>query len=142
MLMSIDFSRLKMFRTESGLTQEELAEKLGVSRQAVAKWERGESIPDVESCVKLAEIYGTTVDMLVHSFGAQVHTGDGKHIFGLSRVNSKGQLTLPASCRKVFGIKPGDTMLILGDENKGGVAIVKVGGMAGSLAKFIHKDKE
>ncbi len=140
--MSIDFSRLKMFRTESGLTQEELAEKIGVSRQAVAKWERGESVPDVESCIKLAEIYGTTVDLLVHSFGAQVHTGDGKHIFGLSRVNSKGQLTLPANCRRVFDIKPGDMMLILGDENKGGIAIVKMGGLAGGLAKLIPKGKE
>lgn len=139
--MSIDFSRLKMYRTESGMTQEDLAEKLGVSRQAVAKWERGESIPDIDSCIKLADIYGTTVDLLVRSIGTQAHTGDGKHIFGLSRVNAKGQLTLPASCRKVFGIKPGDTMLILGDENKG-VAIVKMGGAAGSLAKLIHKDKE
>ncbi len=41
--MSIDFSSLKMYRTHSGLTQEQLAEKLGVSRQAVAKWERGVS---------------------------------------------------------------------------------------------------
>ena len=41
--MSIDFSRLKMYRTHAGLTQEQLAEKLGVSRQAVAKWERGVS---------------------------------------------------------------------------------------------------
>lgn len=140
-MSSIDFSRLKMYRTESGMTQEDLAEKLGVSRQAVAKWERGESIPDIDSCIKLADIYGTTVDLLVRSIGTQAHTGDGKHIFGLSRVNAKGQLTLPASCRKVFGIKPGDTMLILGDENKG-VAIVKMGGAAGSLAKLIHKDKE
>ena len=140
-MSSIDFSRLKMYRTESGMTQEDLAEKLGVSRQAVAKWERGESIPDIDSCIKLADIYGTTVDLLVRSIGTQAHTGDGKHIFGLSRVNAKGQLTLPASCRKVFGIKPGDRMLILGDENKG-VAIVKMGGAAGSLAKLIHKDKE
>lgn len=42
-MSSIDFSRLKMYRTESGMTQEDLAEKLGVSRQAVAKWERGVS---------------------------------------------------------------------------------------------------
>ncbi|MBR6045344.1 MAG: helix-turn-helix domain-containing protein [Ruminococcus sp.] len=116
-----------MFRTESGLTQEELAEKLGVSRQAVAKWERGESVPDVESCIKLADIYGTTVDMLVRSIGKQVHSGDGKHIFGLSRVNAKGQITLPSNCRKLFGINSGDILLILGDENKGGIAIVKMG---------------
>ncbi len=137
----VDFSRLKRFRTQSGMTQEELAEKLGVSRQAVAKWERGESVPDIDCCMKLAEIYGVTVDILVRSFGKQEHTGDGKHIFGLSRVNSKGQVTLPASCRKVFDIKPGDTILVLGDENKGGIAMVKVGGFMDDLGKLIHKDK-
>jgi AbrB family looped-hinge helix DNA binding protein len=140
-MSSVDFSRLKRFRTQSGMTQEELAEKLGVSRQAVAKWERGESVPDIDCCMKLAEIYGVTVDILVRSFGKQEHTGDGKHIFGLSRVNSKGQVTLPASCRKVFEIKPGDTILVLGDENKGGIAMVKVGGFMDDLGKLIHKDK-
>ena len=141
-MSNIDFSRLKRSRTQSGLTQEELAEKVGVSRQAVAKWERGESVPDIDSCMKLADIYGTTVDMLVRSFGKQEHTGDGKHIFGLSRVNSKGQVTLPSSCRKVFDIKPGDVMLVLGDEEKGGIAMVKMGGFMDDLGKLIHKDKE
>ncbi|MBP3793259.1 MAG: helix-turn-helix domain-containing protein [Ruminococcus sp.] len=141
-MSGIDFSRLKRYRTQNGLTQEELAEKLGVSRQAVAKWERGESVPDIGSCMKLAEIYGVTVDILVRSFGKQEHTGDGKHIFGLSRVNSKGQVTLPASCRKVFDIKPGDTILVLGDENKGGIAMVKIGGFMDDLGKLIRKDKE
>ncbi|WP_037343632.1 helix-turn-helix domain-containing protein [Ruminococcus sp. FC2018] len=141
-MSNIDFSRLKRYRTQSGLTQEELAEKVGVSRQAVAKWERGESVPDIDSCMKLADIYGTTVDMLVRSFGKQEHTGDGKHIFGLSRVNSKGQVTLPSSCRKVFDIKPGDVMLVLGDEEKGGIAMVKMGGFMDDLEKLIHKDKE
>ena len=141
-MSSVDLSRLKRIRTQSGMTQEELAEKLGVSRQAVAKWERGESVPDIDCCMKLAEIYGVTVDILVRSFGKQEHTGDGKHIFGLSRVNSKGQVTLPASCRKVFDIKPGDTILVLGDENKGGIAMVKIGGFMDDLGKLIHKDKE
>ncbi len=141
-MSGIDFSRLKRYRTQNGLTQEELAEKLGVSRQAVAKWERGESVPDIGSCMKLAEIYGVTVDILVRSFGKQEHTGDGKHIFGLSRVNSKGQVTLPASCRKVFDIRPGDTILVLGDENKGGIAMVKIGGFMDDLGKLIRRDKE
>ncbi|MBR4554634.1 MAG: helix-turn-helix domain-containing protein [Ruminococcus sp.] len=141
-MSSIDFSRLKSFRTQNGMTQEELAEKIGVSRQAVAKWERGESIPDIDSCMKLAEIYGTTVDMLVRSFGKQEHTGDGKHIFGLSRVNSKGQVTLPANCRKVFDIKAGDTILVLGDENKGGIALVKLGGFAEDLGNLMHNGEE
>ncbi len=141
-MSSIDFSRLKKYRIKSGLTQEELAEKMGVSRQAVAKWERGESIPDIDSCMKLADIYGTTVDMLVRSIGKQEHTGDGKHVFGLTRVNAKGQVTLPSSCRKVFDIKPGDIMLVLGDEEKGGIAMVKMGGFMDDLGKLIHKDKE
>ena len=41
--MSIEFSRLRRFRKERGLSQESVAERLGVSRQAVAKWERGVS---------------------------------------------------------------------------------------------------
>ena len=140
--MSIDFSRLKMYRTQSGFTQEQLAEKIGVSRQAVAKWERGETMPDLDSCIKLAELYGTTVDMLVRDIGKEVHDGDGKHIFGLARVNAKGQLTLPANCRSVFGIKPGDTMLILGDEEKGGIALVKVGGVLGTVENLLGRKKE
>ena len=140
--MSIDFSRLKMYRTHMGLTQEQLAEKIGVSRQAVAKWERGDAMPDIDSCLKLAELYGITVDMLVRDLGKEMHTRDGKHVFGLSRVNSKGQLTLPVNCRSIFGINPGDTLLILGDEEKGGIAIVKVGGVLGTVEKLIGKKKE
>ena len=140
--MGLAVSRLKLFRTESGLTQEELAEKLGVSRQAVAKWERGDSVPDIESCIKLADIYGTTVDLLVRSVGKEEHTGDGKHIFGLARVNAKGQLTLPVSCRKVFELNAGDVVLVLGDEEKGGIALVKMGGYMGKLAGLIPGDKE
>ena len=131
--VSINFSRLKMYRTQSGMTQEQLAEKLNVSRQAVAKWERGESTPDLDSCIKLAELYGITVDLLVRDIGKEAHDGDGKHVFGLASVNSKGQITLPSNCRKIFGINPGDTMLILGDEDKGGIALVRMGNMLGKL---------
>jgi len=38
------------------LTQEEVAEKIGVSRQAVAKWENGETVPDIQNCLALAEL--------------------------------------------------------------------------------------
>ena len=140
--MSIDFSRLKMYRTQSGLTQEQLAEKIGVSRQAVAKWERGDTMPDIDSCIKLAELYGITVDMLVRDLGKEIHAGDGKHIFGLSRVNSKGQLTLPANCRSVFGINAGDTLLILGDEDKGGIAMIKVGETVENVDWLLGNGKE
>lgn len=125
--MPIVFSNLKMYRTHAGLTQEDVAEKIGVSRQAVAKWERGESSPDIESCIALSEMYGTTVDMLVRNMKLEAKgTDDGKHVFGVSKMNDKGQITLPAECRRIFGLKPGDAILILGDEEKG-MALVKLG---------------
>lgn len=127
--MEVRFSNLKIFRKQCGFTQEEIAEKLGVSRQAVAKWERGETLPDIESCIKLADIYEITVDMLVRNMDEEEHTGDGKHIFGCTRLNGKGQITLPANCRKVFGLKEGDNILVLGDEEKG-IALVNLGSIS------------
>lgn len=123
----IQFSNLKMFRLRSGLTQEDIAEKVGVSRQAVAKWERGESMPDIESCIKLSDIYGISLDALVRNMHSEAHDdSDGKHVFGVSKINDKGQMTLPAECRRVFGIKPGDSVLVLGDEDKG-IALLPLG---------------
>lgn len=122
----MDFNNLKMFRKQNGFTQEQVAEKLGVSRQAVAKWERGESVPDIENVIALADMYEVTVDSLVRNMTALPDKRtDKKHMFGITRVNDKGQITLPKKCREVFDINPGDAILILGDEDKG-IAIVKV----------------
>ncbi|MBP1580775.1 MAG: helix-turn-helix domain-containing protein [Oscillospiraceae bacterium] len=52
-------------RKAAGLSQEELAEKIGVSRQAVSKWERGESSPDTENLIALAKLYNISLDELV-----------------------------------------------------------------------------
>lgn len=128
--MPIQFSNLKMYRIKAGMTQETIAEKLGVSRQAVAKWERGESLPDIESCIALANIFGTTVDMLVRNMQMQAKSeDDARHVFGISKLNDKGQITLPAECRRVFGLKPGNSLLVLGDENKG-IALINLGNIA------------
>lgn len=43
----------------------------------------------------------------------------GYHIFGTAKVGERGQIVIPKEARKVFGIEPGDTLLILGDENNG-----------------------
>lgn len=59
-------NRLVELRKANGLSQEKLAEKLGVSRQAVSKWERGEASPDTDNLLALAEVYGTTLDALVN----------------------------------------------------------------------------
>ncbi len=124
--MAIKFSRLKLFRTQEGYTQEEVAEKLGVTRQSVAKWERGEAQPDIESCVALANLYGTTVDALIREMGQEKSLEEGRHIFGVVRMNDKGQITLPAACRKLFRLESGDAILVLGDEAKAGIALVNL----------------
>jgi len=58
-------ARLAELRREKGLSQEELAEKLNVSRQAVSKWERGESSPDTDNLIALAQLYGVSLDVLL-----------------------------------------------------------------------------
>lgn len=59
--------RIKACRQRAGMSQEKVAELVGVSRQAVTKWEVNQSAPNTENLFKLAEIFGTTVDMLLAS---------------------------------------------------------------------------
>ena len=69
--MNIEIAnRLADLRKQHGLSQEELADKLGVSRQAVSKWECGESSPDTDNLIALAKIYGMSLDELL---GNPVH---------------------------------------------------------------------
>ena len=56
---------LALLRNLRGMTQEEVAEVIGISRQSYAKWEQGETIPDIEKCARLAEFYGVSIDSLV-----------------------------------------------------------------------------
>ena len=58
-------NRLYELRKKHDLSQEELAEKLGVSRQAVSKWERSEASPDTDNLIALAKIYGLSLDELI-----------------------------------------------------------------------------
>ena len=57
--------RIALLRKEKTMTQEELAEKLGVSSQAVSKWENDVSCPDIQSLPRLARLLGVTVDELL-----------------------------------------------------------------------------
>ena len=58
-------NRLAELRKEHGYSQEELADKLGVSRQAISKWERGEASPDTDNLIELAKIYDISLDELL-----------------------------------------------------------------------------
>ena len=57
--------RIQDLRKRRGLPQEELADKLGVSRQAVSKWESGQSTPDIERIILMSEFFEVTTDYLL-----------------------------------------------------------------------------
>ena len=123
------------------LTQEDIAEKVGVTRQAVAKWEAGETVPDLDKCKMLAEILGVSLDDLANyepdkNLGLGVPP-KGKHLFGVVTVGDKGQIVIPAKARKLFDISPGDQMVILGDETQG-LALIKSENFI-TLADLIRK---
>lgn len=107
-------------------TQEDVAQKVGVSRQSVAKWESGESLPDLDSIVALSKLYNVTVDNLINydedDAGITIPP-KGKHFFGSVTVGERGQIVIPQEARKLFKICSGDKLVILGDEERG-LAIV------------------
>ena len=112
----------------NGLTQEALAEKVGVTRQAIAKWEAGETIPDLERARLIADVLGVSLDDLSgyepgENFGLMIPP-KGKHVFGVVTVGEKGQVVIPAKARKIFNIKAGDQLVVLGDESQG-LALLK-----------------
>ena len=119
---------LVQLRKLNKMTQEDLADKIGVTRQAVAKWESGESSPDLEKSRLLAEVFGVSLDDLVN-YASEENMGlgigpKGKHLFGIVKVGDKGQIVIPARARKIFDINPGDNLVVLGDEGTG-IAIMK-----------------
>ncbi len=112
------------------MTQEELSEKVGVSRQALAKWELGETTPDVMKAKQLAEVFDVSLDDLMNYDPGQTGLAlppKGKHIFGVVKVGEKGQIVIPQRARKIFDIAPGDRLIVLGDESQG-LALIKEDG--------------
>ncbi len=65
MIMKQLAQQIRVLRTAKNLSQDDLAEKLYTSRQAVSKWENGEATPDIDKLVQLAEIFGVSLDYLV-----------------------------------------------------------------------------
>ncbi len=129
--MAMFVNQLKLLRSQNGLTQEQVADRLGVSRQAVAKWEKGDTLPDIESCVRLSDLYGVPLDALVRGMRNNENDVDGQKLFGCVKMNEKGQITLPVHVREAFGLKPGCMILVLADTERG-IALVNVGdGMEG-----------
>lgn len=120
---------LSLLRRVSGLSQEKAAEAVGVTRQALAKWESGETTPDVLHSDALAELYGVSLDDLLHfeqKPGSVPPPPRGKHVFGVVQMGERGQIVIPKRARELFGLNRGDTLVVLGDTNPGtaGIALV------------------
>ncbi len=117
---------LQKLRKMMNLTQETLAEKVGVARQTIAKWETEESTPDLEMSGRLACVLEVSLDDLVNAPEDELDSRPGmrgKHMFGVVTVGDKGQIVIPVRARRVFNINPGDQLMVLGDENSG-IALV------------------
>ena len=116
-------ANIAALRKKKGLSQEALADRIGVSRQTVAKWESGESSPDVEHCDAMAELFDVTIDALVHENMEMGPPPQGRYVFGTVTVGEKGQIVIPRDARKIYDIKPGDALMMLGDQR--GMALLK-----------------
>ncbi len=114
-------------RAVIGITQEQLAEDVGVSRQTVAKWESGETSPDFDHAIRVASALDVSLDDLAgfdsKAVGIPVPPR-GKHLFGTVTLGERGQLVIPKAAREIFDLHAGDVLVVLGDEEQG-IAITK-----------------
>lgn len=118
-MISVNLKRLRKIHQ---YTQERVAEKINVSRQSIAKWEQGETTPDIESLTKLAKLYNVSLDHIVNHSEEEsgiVIPPKGKYFFGSVLVGERGQIVIPKEARELFNIKSGDKLLVLGDEDRG-----------------------
>ena len=115
---------LIILRNIHGYSQEEIAEKIGISRQAYAKWENGITIPDIEKCKRLSDLYGVTIDSLIKETTVDGENvipppPTGKNIWGSVIINDRGQLVIPKAVRELFGLTGGQRLIVLSDEQEG-----------------------
>jgi len=118
---------LIMLRKLNGYSQEQIAEKIDISRQAYAKWESGATVPDVDKAALLAGIYGVTLDSLLKTetldgVGTVPPAEKGKNIWGTVTLGDRGQIVIPKAARDHLGIKSGDRLIVASDEV--GIALI------------------
>ena len=118
---------LIMLRKLNGFSQEQVAEKINISRQAYAKWESGATIPDIEKAALLAQLYGVSLDSLTKTETAEgggmlPPAPRGKNIWGTVTIGERGQIVIPKAARDKFALKTGERLIVLSDEN--GIALL------------------
>lgn len=97
--------KLRVIRKNEGLSQEQLAEKIGVSRQAITKWETGKGLPDVENMVIIAEIFKMTLDELLRDSASASRQEPEKPVF-------VSETIYDIDCEKHFDINIGNASVV------------------------------
>lgn len=109
---------LSTLRKEKGMTQRELADMLNITDKAVSKWERDIACPDTQTIPKLAEIFGVSVEELIHAKAAPItrQKGTGSFIdIVLKAVPvAMGVTVIVTSLLGALNVKSGFTMLGIG----------------------------
>ena len=104
--------KLKEIRKKEGISQEQLAERIGVTRQAITKWETGKGLPDVENMVIIAEIFKTTIDELLMDSVTKAASETGVYT---------SETIYDIDCEKHFDVNIGSAAVIMlssGDDEK------------------------
>ncbi|MBO0992666.1 helix-turn-helix transcriptional regulator [Bacillus sp. SD088] len=134
---------IRVLRKKTKLSQEQLAEKVNVSRQTVAKWENGEALPDIYKCKILSDIFQVTLDQLSQNMSEEETNQlapKGKHFFGVVKVGERGQIVIPKQARDMYQIHAGDKLVVLGEDATKGIAVLKSEGFL-EFAELIQKSK-
>lgn len=132
---------LIMLRKLNGYSQEQIAEKIGISRQAYSKWESGRAVPDIDRAALLAQVYDVTLDSLMKTesaegLGVLPPAPIGKSIWGTATIGDRGQIVIPKAARDKFGLKAGDRMIVLSDET--GIALLPGDFFESKMQEFMN----
>ena len=139
--MTIEIAdRLIKLRKKHGYSQEELADKLGLSRQAVSKWERAEASPDTDNLICLAKLYGVSLDELLsvdedietivkeqvkeepHKEGIHLYDDDGSHV----EISNDSVKCFDKDGKEIKKDKKVDKRIVVVESIEGGLTILAV----------------
>src|SRR5699024_8421779 len=130
-----------VLRKKNKLSEEQLDEKVNVSRQTAVNWESGEALPDIYKCKTISEILQVTLDQMSNNMSEQevYHLAPNeKQYRGAVKVRERVQIVIPKQAREMYHIQPGDRLVILGEDATEGIAILKSDGFL-ELADMISK---
>lgn len=136
---------IKFYRKKNQLTQDDIAEACNVTRQAVSKWENGETIPDIEKCDRLASFYGIKLDALMHYNEKVGNTKmapppEGKFLWGTVKLGNRGQIVIPKEARDKYGLQEGSRLVVLGDEE--GIALIQTEKFESQLKSALEQSRK